>query len=70
MPNPQQTKPLDESKLNTFIGQILSDLGGASSVPLVRPGHHSRSVVLDAISFNPRSPEARSFIRRSRKGHA
>ena len=38
MPNLQQTKPLDESKLNTFIGQILSDLGGASSVALVRMG--------------------------------
>ncbi len=29
---------LDEGKLNAFIGQILSDLGGASSVTMVRMG--------------------------------
>src|SRR5579862_5073692 len=29
---------LDEAKLNQFIGQILNDLGGALSVPLVRIG--------------------------------
>jgi Methyltransferase domain len=30
--------PFDEAKLNAFIGQMLSDLGGAMSVPLVRIG--------------------------------
>ena len=29
---------IDEGKLNQFIGQILSDLGGAASVALVRMG--------------------------------
>src|SRR4051794_31893712 len=29
---------MDEAKLNQFIGQILSDLGGAASVALVRMG--------------------------------
>ena len=28
----------DESKLNAFVGQMLADLGGASSVALVRLG--------------------------------
>ncbi|MPY75570.1 MAG: methyltransferase domain-containing protein [Alphaproteobacteria bacterium] len=32
------TKPVDEAKLNQFIGQMLGDLGGALSVPLVRIG--------------------------------
>lgn len=30
--------PLDETKLNDFIGKVLDDLGGAFSVPLVRIG--------------------------------
>ncbi len=30
--------PLDETRLNAFIGQVLGDLGGAVSVPLVRIG--------------------------------
>jgi 2-polyprenyl-3-methyl-5-hydroxy-6-metoxy-1,4-benzoquinol methylase len=30
--------PLDETTLNTFIGRVLGDLGGAVSVPLVRIG--------------------------------
>lgn len=34
---------LDEAKLNAFIGQMLSDLGGASSVAMVRMG--------DALGF-------------------
>src|ERR1700761_4179887 len=29
---------IDEGKLNAFIGQMLSDLGGASSIALVRLG--------------------------------
>ena len=29
---------VDETKLNTFIGKILGDLGGAFSVPMVRMG--------------------------------
>ena len=29
---------VDEGKLNTFIGQMLSDLGGASSIAMVRLG--------------------------------
>ena len=32
------TTTIDEGKLNTFIGQMLSDLGGASSVAMVRMG--------------------------------
>ena len=28
---------VDEDKLNQFIGKMLSDLGGAFSVPMVRP---------------------------------
>ena len=38
MSNTQSETKLDESKLNAFIGQMLSDLGGASSVALVRIG--------------------------------
>lgn len=30
--------PLDETTLNTFIGRVLGDLGGAVSIPLVRIG--------------------------------
>ena len=30
--------PLDETRLNDFIGQVLADLGGAVSIPLVRIG--------------------------------
>ena len=29
---------MDEAKLNQFVGQMLSDLGGAASVALVRIG--------------------------------
>ena len=43
MSNAQESKSLDETKLNVFIGQILSDLGGASSVAMVRMG--------DALGF-------------------
>ena len=32
-------KDLDEDKLHDFVGQVLGDLGGAASVPLVRIGH-------------------------------
>ena len=32
------TTNIDEGKLNTFIGQMLSDLGGASSIAMVRMG--------------------------------
>ncbi|MEZ5934763.1 MAG: class I SAM-dependent methyltransferase [Alphaproteobacteria bacterium] len=32
------TKAIDETKLNQFVGQMLGDLGGALSVPLVRIG--------------------------------
>ncbi|MCW5620826.1 MAG: methyltransferase domain-containing protein [Burkholderiales bacterium] len=32
------TKTIDEAKLNQFVGQMLGDLGGALSVPLVRMG--------------------------------
>jgi 2-polyprenyl-3-methyl-5-hydroxy-6-metoxy-1,4-benzoquinol methylase len=38
MSNALATTPVDETKLNNFIGQILSDLGGASSVAMVRMG--------------------------------
>lgn len=32
------SRPVDQDKLNAFIGQVLGDLGGAFSVPLVRMG--------------------------------
>src|SRR5260370_29007458 len=32
------TRNIDEGKLNAFIGQMLSDLGGASSIAMVRMG--------------------------------
>ena len=32
------TTNIDEGKLNEFIGQMLSDLGGASSIAMVRMG--------------------------------
>jgi 2-polyprenyl-3-methyl-5-hydroxy-6-metoxy-1,4-benzoquinol methylase len=38
MPNLQESARIDENKLGIFIGQMLSDLGGASSVALVRLG--------------------------------
>ena len=38
MSTTQEVNSLDEVKLNAFIGQILSDLGGASSVAMVRMG--------------------------------
>jgi SAM-dependent methyltransferase len=34
----QSMNNVDENKLNTFIGQMLSDLGGASSIAMVRIG--------------------------------
>ena len=30
---------MDQDKLNTFLGQIMGDLGGAFSIGLVRVGH-------------------------------
>ena len=33
-----QPAKVDENKLNQFIGQMLGDLGGASSVAMVRLG--------------------------------
>ena len=38
MSTTQEVNSLNEVKLNAFIGQILSDLGGASSVAMVRMG--------------------------------
>ena len=35
---PNQSIAIDENKLNQFIGQMLGDLGGASSVAMVRLG--------------------------------
>jgi hypothetical protein len=32
---------IDEGKLNAFIGQMLSDLGGASSIAMVRFGRYA-----------------------------
>ena len=32
------TPSIDEDKLNAFIGQMLSDLGGASSIAMIRLG--------------------------------
>lgn len=38
MSSTHAANPIDETKLNAFIGQMLSDLGGASSVAMVRMG--------------------------------
>ena len=38
MPDAQSAAPIDQAMLNAFIGQMLTDLGGASSVALVRMG--------------------------------
>ena len=38
MPDLNDATQVDESKLNAFIGQMLSDLGGASSTAMVRMG--------------------------------
>ena len=38
MTNTHNATSVDESKLNAFIGQMLLDLGGASSVAMVRRG--------------------------------
>ena len=38
MSNATTAPKIDEAKLNAFIGQMLSDLGGASSVAMVRIG--------------------------------
>lgn len=34
-----QRTTVDETKLNQFIGQMLGDLGGASSIAMVRATH-------------------------------
>lgn len=48
--------PLDETKLNAFIGQVLGDLGGAVSIPLVRIGDAlGLYVTLDRIG--PATPD-------------
>jgi SAM-dependent methyltransferase len=50
------TKTVDEAKLNQFVGQILGDLGGALSVPLVRIG--DRLGLYKALhSDGPMTPE-------------
>ena len=52
--------PLDESRLNAFIGQVLGDLGGAVSIPLVRIGDAlGLYAALDRIG--PATPEATRF---------
>jgi len=38
MPNAQNATQIDEGKLNAIVGQMLSDLGGACSIPMVRMG--------------------------------
>ena len=38
MPDARSAAPIDQAMLNAFIGQMLTDLGGASSVALVRMG--------------------------------
>jgi hypothetical protein len=42
MSNPADTTQVDEGKLNSFIGQMLNDLGGASSIAMVRMGDEFR----------------------------
>jgi 2-polyprenyl-3-methyl-5-hydroxy-6-metoxy-1,4-benzoquinol methylase len=49
--------PLDETRLNDFIGQVLGDLGGAVSIPLVRIGDAlGLYATLDRIG--PSTPDA------------
>jgi len=38
MSSVNQATRIDEGKLNAFVGQMLGDLGGASSVAMVRMG--------------------------------
>ncbi len=38
MSNVSNAAQLDEGKLNAFVGQMLNDLGGASSIAMVRIG--------------------------------
>src|SRR5258707_2209739 len=38
MSNAGNTTQVDEGKLNAFVGQMLNDLGGASSIAMVRMG--------------------------------
>jgi hypothetical protein len=41
---------VDDAKLHQFMGQMLSDLGGAASVALVRIGDPRRTAFGDRIS--------------------
>ncbi len=43
--------PIDETKLNAFVGKMLNDLGGAMSVPTVRVG--LRLGLFDALDNAP-----------------
>ena len=45
------TQPIDEAKLNEFIGKMLGDIGGAMSVPTVRIGF--RLGLFDALAQSP-----------------
>jgi SAM-dependent methyltransferase len=47
--------PLDEAKLNAFIGKLLGDLGGAFSVPTVRLGY--RLGLFRALEAGPATAE-------------
>lgn len=48
---------LDETTLNTLIGQVLGDLGGAVSIPLVRIGD-SLGLYMALDRIGPATPEA------------
>ena len=49
---------MDEAKLHQFVGQMLSDLGGAASLALVRMG--------DALGLYKTSAFTRHCIRKGR----
>jgi len=49
--------PLDETRLNAFIGQVLGDLGGAVSIPLVRIGD-ALGLYSALERIGPATPEA------------
>ena len=50
-----QSAKVDETKLNQFIGQMLSDLGGAASVALVRMGDALGSGPINRIPKGPKT---------------
>ena len=64
MPDLSNTTQIDGNKLNAFVGQMLTDLGGASSIAMVRMG--------DALglykNLHAKGPMTSHGTRRQREG--